>query len=95
MRSELNKALDACPKIVQDAVWGEDGYRDQIETLKNALAETSKELSRVIEAHNELTEPWHYIDAETCHKNTRLLEKIERLEGYPCWTLSLTTGCGS
>lgn len=36
-RSELNKALDQCPEIVQQAVWGEDGYRAQIDNLKGQI----------------------------------------------------------
>lgn len=42
VRSELNKALDQCPAIVQEAVWGEGGFREQIEVLRDALDHIEK-----------------------------------------------------
>lgn len=50
-RSELNKALDQCPAIVQEAVWGEGGYRDQIENQKRQIEKLTWAL---MYAHNKL-----------------------------------------
>lgn len=53
-RSELNKALDQCPDIVQQAVWGKDGYREQIETLREVLEYAENKLYILLNTKNAL-----------------------------------------
>lgn len=45
-RTELNKAIDQCPTIVQEHIWGHGGLREQVEALQQRLERAEATLLR-------------------------------------------------
>jgi predicted HAD superfamily Cof-like phosphohydrolase len=78
-RSELNKAIDQCPEIVQQAVWGESGLRAQVEILTDALEYAYGKLYTLTNTRNCFRRGDCKTDAEKAF--SRVSEALTKVKG--------------
>lgn len=78
-RSELNKALDQSPEIIQQAVWGAGGYREQIEVLQEVLRYAEGKLYILLNTKNALR-PIVRVDAKKAYDRIQSALEMKGIE---------------